>query len=160
MKKLAVLLVVVLIAMAAVAPASAGKPIVETGDYNLSNPIDPSPCGFGIEDHVLGTWRSTYFYDNESNLLKVITVSVGTDNLQKTDDPTVVLTGHFTSIDTYNAVTDKGTASGTFLSINLPDYGKVLKIAGRLDFSTGRFVGVDTASPEAWALICAALAGD
>jgi type 1 fimbria pilin len=160
MKKLAVLLVVLLVTAAAAAPVSAGKPVVETGDYDVSNPIDPSPCEFGIEDHVLGAWRSTSFYDNQGKLLKIITVTVGTDNLQRIGDPTIVLTGHFTSVDTYDALTDAWTAAGTFFSINLPDYGKVLKVAGRVDFATGRFVGVDTASPEAWALLCEALAGD
>jgi hypothetical protein len=158
MKKLAVLLVVLLITMAATAPVSAGKPVVETGDYDLHDAIEPSPCSFGIEDHVLGTWRATSFFDNQGKLLRTQVVSVGTDNLQKTVNPTVVLTGHFTSVDTYNAVGEHMTASGTFLSINLPGQGKVVKVAGRLDFTTGRFVGVDTATDEAWALVCEALA--
>ena len=157
MKKLAVLLVVLLLTLVAAIPVYAAPPVVETG--NIDKEVPFLDCGdFVVVDHVLGTWRSTSFYDNEDKLLKVITVSVGTDNLQKIGDPAIALTGHFTSVDTYNVLTDAWTASGTFLSINLPEYGKVLKVAGRVNFSTGRFVGVDNAGSEDWALICEALA--
>ena len=158
MKKLAVLLVVLLLTLVAAIPVYAAPPVIETGNINKEVPF--LDCGdFAVVDHVLGTWRSTSFYDNEDKLLKVITVSVGTDNLQKMGDPTVVLTGHFTSVDTDNKVTGEWTSSGSFFSINIPDYGKVLQGAGRYRASTDRFVGVWTLNDESAALVCATLAG-
>jgi|WetSurMetagenome_2_1015567.scaffolds.fasta_scaffold456303_1 hypothetical protein len=159
MKKLAVLLVILLITMAAAIPVYAAPPVVETG--NIDKEVPFLDCGdFAVVDHVLGTYRSTSFADNQGTLLKIVTISNGTDNLYNPDNSSVVLTGHFTSVDTDNKVTGEWTSSGTFFSINIPDYGKVLKGAGRYRASTDRFVGVWTLNDESAELVCATLAGE
>jgi hypothetical protein len=99
------------------------------------------------------------FYDNNGTLLKIITHSNGTDNLYRRDNPGVVLTGHFTSVDTANMITGEWTSSGSWFSIDVPGYGKVVQEAGRYWDSTKRVVGVITLSPETKAVICKALSG-
>jgi hypothetical protein len=157
--KVIVPLALVFVLLAAV-PIQAAPPVVETGELNLEVPAYECP-GFDVYDHVVGTLRTTSFYDNDDTLLKVTLKAVGTDNLYNYDNPTGrVLTGHFTSVDTFNGKGDRISTNGTFLSITIPPGGKVVQISGRVDYVRGTFAGVDTASSEAWALICEALAVD
>lgn len=159
MKKLTILLAVLLLTLMAAIPVYAAPPVVETGDIDKEEPL--LNCGdFAVVDHVLGTYRKTSFYDNQGTLLKIVTISNGTDNLYNPDNPSVVLIGHFTSVDTENYITGEWTSSGSFFSVNIPDYGKVLKGAGRYKASTDRFVGVWTLNDESAELVCATLAGN
>jgi hypothetical protein len=155
--KIVVPLALVFVLLAAV-PIYAAPPVVETGE--VDDIRDFLDCGdFLVLDRVLYTYRSTSFYDEQGTLLKIITVANGTDNLYNPDNDTIVLTGHFTSVDTDNRVTGEYTSSGSFFSINIPGYGKPLRAAGRYRASTDRFVGVWTLDEKSAELVCATLAG-
>jgi hypothetical protein len=158
--KVVVPLALMFLLLAAV-PVYAAPPVIETGEINFDLPVyecSGSP-GFLILDHAIGTFRSTSYYDKNGALLRTVVKSIGTDNLHK-EGSNVALTGHFTSIDTYNGDGARISTTGTFLSITIPPYGKVVQIAGRVDYVKGTFAGVDTSSPETWAVICGALAGN
>jgi hypothetical protein len=154
--KIVVPLALVFLLLAAI-PVYAAPPVVETGEIDATVPKDW--CAFPIVDHAVGSYRSTSFFDKQGALLKTITQANGTDNLYNPVDDTVVLTGHFNSVDTYNAVTGEWTSSGSWYSIDIPGHGTRLIEAGRYWASKDHSVGVITLD-EVNELICAALAVD
>jgi hypothetical protein len=159
MKRLAVVLLVLLLTFVFAVPIYAAPPVITSGDFDVFSDEEITCPGFTVRDHMVGKWRTTSFYDNQGQLREEFNHYVGTDNLYNKDNPSFVLSGHFSSHDNYNKLTGEYTWEGTSWSIKLPGYGMVIKQAGLYKDSTGRLVGIHTNfDPEAIARLCSLLA--
>jgi hypothetical protein len=160
----AVLLSFVLMLVLAI-PVSAAPPVVYTGEgedtYILVNEYGERPCpDFDVYNHVVYSWRSTEYYDNDGNLLRVISHGAGMDNLYNLNNPDVVLSGPYSAVEIYDARTGDWSFPGTYWSITVPGYGTVFKEAGLYKTKTGRLVGIHTSyDPDKMAVFCALLRG-
>ena len=109
---------------------------------------------------MVGTYHSRGFYDKEGNLIEV-NHYVGIDSVYNPDNPSVVLSGNFSSVTTLNTVTGEFKWTGASYAIKIPGYGMLLKQSGVYQAPSGKFVGIHTTfDPEAKAAFCAMLAGD
>jgi hypothetical protein len=161
MKKLAVLLAVLLLTLVAAVPVAAAPPVVETGSfddiYEVADPVPLCP-GIVVMNRSVGTYRDTWFYDNQGNLLRYQSSWSGVDNLYNAANPGFKLSGHFSAHYFVNYVTGEESAPGTFWSITVPGYGIVFKEAGLWKSRTDRLVGIHTSlDPEKMALLCSLL---
>jgi hypothetical protein len=158
--KVVVPLALVFVLLAAV-PIYAAPPVIESGRFDVVFPDEFTCPGFTVSDNMVGLWRTTTFYDRQGRPIEQFNHFVGTDNLFNPANPSVVLSGNFSSHDNWNLLTGEYTWQGTSWSIKIPGYGMVIKQAGLYKDSTGRLVGIHTVfDPEALAELCALLAGD
>jgi hypothetical protein len=147
-------------------PVAAAPPVVETGTYDhIWNPFGEFRDGIcpGIEvlDHEVGAYRTTSFYDNEGNLLRVQTKYVGTDNLYNPANPGVVLSGHYAASTEYDARTGEVTGQGVPIHVTVPGYGTVMLRAGRWSPWPDHTAGKDSyASSTDLEQLCSCLAGN
>jgi hypothetical protein len=152
-----------MLALLAAVPVSAGEPVIETGTYdNLWMPFDPSLCpGFVVWDHEVGTYRTTYYYDNEGNPLRVDTHYKGIDHLYNETNPDVVLSGKYSGTILYDVRTGELDASGLPLHITIPGHGTVLVRAGRWTPWPDVHAGKDSlGDPQDVEQFCSYLAGN
>jgi hypothetical protein len=158
--KVVVPLALVFVLLAAV-PIYAAPPVIESGRFDVVSDDEftcPGSPGFGVSDHMVGLWRTTTFYDREGHQIEQFNHYVGIDNLFNPANPSVVLSGNFSSHDNYNLVTGEYTWEGSSWAIKIPGYGMVIKQAGLYKDSTGRLVGIHTVfDPEALEQRCALL---
>ena len=162
MKKLVVLLAVLLLTLVAAVPVAAAPPVVDAGSFDEDFADDLPLCpDIVLRDHSVGTYRDTWFYDNQGKLLRYQSSWSGVDNLYNAANPDLVLSGHFSAHYIYNAVTGEESYPGTFWSITVPGYGIVFKEAGLWKSRTDRLVGIHTSlDPEKMALLCSLLGGE
>jgi hypothetical protein len=160
-KKLAVLLVVLLFTLAAAVPVYAGKPDVETGAFDDDWAFDPPICqGIEVRDNDVGSYRTTFYYDDQGNLLWLENHWSGIDHLYNPANRDVVLTGHYSAHYRYDARTGEETVNGIVFNITVPGYGTVLLEAGRTGPS-GRTVGKHSSmDPKDMEQLCSLLVGD
>jgi hypothetical protein len=162
MKPTIVLPLALVLALLLAVPVYADKPIVTTGDWDITWLVtDPPPCpGIDVWDRSVTTYRETSFFDNQDNLLRKETHMQGTDTLFSPQNPGVELTGPFSTISRYDALTGEEHLNGTGWHINVPGRGVVFLAAGHM-FPDGRFVGRSSwLEPDGWAEVCALLRGD
>ena len=164
MKKLAVLLAVLLLTLVAAVPVAAAPPVVKAGSFDdIFEVADPVPLcsGIVVMDHSVYTYRDTYYYNNQGQLIRYHSEWSGMDNLYNAANPDFVLSGHFSANYFVNYVTGEESAPGTYWSITVPGYGTVFKEAGLWKSRTDRLVGIHTSlDPEKMALLCSLLGGE
>jgi hypothetical protein len=162
MRNFAVLLAVLLLTLVAAVPVAAAPPVVDAGSFDDDYADDLPLCpGIVLRDHSVGTYRNTWFYDNEGKLLRYHSEWSGVDNLYNAANPDFVLSGHFSANYFENYVTGEISAPGTYWSITVPGYGTVFKEAGLWKSRTDRLVGIHTSlDPEKMALLCLLLGGE
>ena len=133
MKHAIVLMVVFVMMLVMVAPASAGPPEVITYEVdNIYVAYDNTLCpGISISKHEIFTVRETLYYDKQGNLSRIKGHVDGIDSFYNTDNPGVVLSGHFVVNFEVDPLTGEFlSVTGVPFHITAPGYGTVLVQAG------------------------------
>jgi len=163
MKPVVVLLVVFVMMLVMVAPASAGPPEVITNEVeNVYEPYDDTLCpGISISKHEIYTERLTFYYDNQGILKRVLGHVDGIDSFYNIANPGVVLSGHFVVNFELDADFNTLSVTGVPYHITAPGYGTVLVRAGLWEsYPDGHIAGKDSlVDPKDVAQFCSILGG-
>jgi hypothetical protein len=136
------------------APAAAATPSVDTWSVHVERPFVDCP-----DFSVMGVWdishRLTVYYDSEGTAIR---------DIERVD-----FTGQLVNTSTGASVADSGTRiffdtlapDGSFLTTYSVQvrHSAYVHTAGRTDFQTGDFNGLDGMSPANIAVLCETLGG-
>jgi len=167
MKRIMVFVLVLVLTLLVAIPVYAAPPTVETGAGEVNVLKFPSLCqGFEVWDHMVYSYRTTNYFNNDGTLTKSTTHYVGTDELYNPANPGVVLNDKFNVTVRYDAVKNQWSGSGIDFHVNVPGYGALLMLAGRWlnldpDGNLIHLNGKDSfANPADIAKFCSCLAGN
>ncbi len=164
MKPAFVLPLVFVMMFVMVAPAFAGPPVVNTYNVDVTGPFEDNPCpSENIWKHEVYTVRETLYFDQQGNLTRIKGLVDGIDSFYNTDNPGVVLSGHFVVNFEVDLQTGEfQSVTGVPYHITAPGYGTVLVLAGKwVAYPDGHIAGKDSlVDPKDVGQFCSILAGN